>query len=180
MFENDEKIVKSVYDLFGNYKFKTGEIAFILNGNSIETVVENRIFEVMIVAEKYKIDYDEDKDSEEELEKNVLSRENIKNYLSTNKQKIIEIFENYKTDLKEKKYVEDILKDIEEVLYIIDKMEEIKEKYNGKFEKREPKMCYSGKINNKKQFNGIKHVSVIDAEEFCRVQELLSKKKLEQ
>lgn len=140
-------VVGAIYDFYGKYELEKNEIARILNGKSIEEILVERIYSVIRVAQKYIMDYDEDYDSEEELEKNIPTKEEIKKTLSESETYTIQLIEKYKRQLINNEYAQDVLKNMEKTIFIIGKTEEISKLYDSVKEKIAKKNRYdSNKI----------------------------------
>jgi len=127
----DEDVVKVIYDFYGKYELEKDEIARILNGEPIEEILVDRIYSVIRVAQKYIMDYDEEHDSEEELERNIPTKDEIEKILSENKNNTIQLIEKYKEQLLNNEYAEGALKDIEKIIFIIGNIEEISILYDS-------------------------------------------------
>lgn len=168
--EYKPKIVKAIFDLYGEYKFRTDEIAEILNNESIYRVLSNRI---CIIIEDI-INLEENPNIEK-----IPNASDIEEDLKGNKQNVIEYIKQYKDELDINKN-EYIREELDRVLSIIEKLEEIIDKYDGNFDPLEDKRPY--KIHHVKTYldvlknkskpmsESITHEAIIDEELFNKVQ----------
>lgn len=125
----EPELVKLVWDLGVNYKFRLGEVLDIINGKTtIVDVIVSRIYKLIRIEEKYS---DESIDIEKESESEILTEEQIKKYLSENETELIKILEQTKKELNEKGCADSITTYIDETVNIINRAKEIINKYEG-------------------------------------------------
>lgn len=142
--EYDPEMVKAVYELYSDYCFLIGDITKIVNGKPTIDVIANRIYLILLIVERYKIDCDENSNIDEiDIEENILTIEQIKVSLNENKKELLELFENYKKELSDKENSKGVILDIENAITIVEKFEEIMKKFDGKFKPSNQKIDFN-------------------------------------
>jgi len=122
--EIEERVVRTIYDLYGNYHFNEKEIADFLNEEkSIFEIISNKIYGIYEIAQRYN-----EKIGQEivnlDIELILVSKENIQqkliNPIAESKKKVYKINSTTK---------ECLINDIDNALMLIEKIDEILEKY---------------------------------------------------
>lgn len=119
--EKEAKVVRAIFDLYGNYKLYENEIAYLFNGEkTIENIIVNRIDKLVLTLSKYAIDIKINIENDKLIKENKEFQNNIINLL-VNSKKLIEIIDSSMNEV--------LLDNVDDIVLLISKQDEIYDKY---------------------------------------------------